>query len=130
MCAMASNSYDWDLRNKGDITPKIKKQPFFDFFRFSRKLSIRFERDFLQSLYALLGSYVCTGFKFVCLRFEKLRQNQPKNDQKRRPFLDFSNFRRKYPYDSNEIFYLLWSYVSQSIKIVKLGCELVRRNKT
>ena len=49
-CAKASKSYGWDVRNIAKISPKMaKKQPFFDFFRFSQKLSIRFERKFLQS---------------------------------------------------------------------------------
>ena len=44
-CAKASKSYGWDVRNIAKISPKMaKKQPFFDFFRFSQKLSIRFER--------------------------------------------------------------------------------------
>ena len=38
-----------------------KKQPFFDFFRFSQKLSIRFERNFLQIFYTILESYMCNG---------------------------------------------------------------------
>ena len=38
----------WDVRNIAIISPKMaKKQPFFDFFRFSQQLSIRFERNFL-----------------------------------------------------------------------------------
>ena len=46
-CAKASKSYGWDVRNIAKISPKMaKKQPFFDFFRFSQKLSIRFERNF------------------------------------------------------------------------------------
>ena len=43
-CAKASKSYGLDVRNIAKISPKMaKKQPFFDFFRFSQKLSIRFE---------------------------------------------------------------------------------------
>ena len=43
-CAKASKSYGLDVRNIAKISPKVaKKQPFFDFFRFSQKLSIRFE---------------------------------------------------------------------------------------
>ena len=38
-CAKASKSYGWDVRNIAKISPKMaKKQPFFDFFRFSQKL--------------------------------------------------------------------------------------------
>ena len=53
-CAKASKSYGWDVRNIAKISPKmVKKQPFFDFFRFSQKLSIRFERNFLQIFYTI-----------------------------------------------------------------------------
>ena len=53
-CAKASKSYGWDVRNIAKISPKMaKKQPFFDFFRFSQKLSIRFERNFLQLFYTM-----------------------------------------------------------------------------
>ena len=62
-CAKASKSYGWDVRNIAKISPKMaKKQTFFDFFRFSQKLSIRFERNFLQLLfYTILESYMCNG---------------------------------------------------------------------
>ena len=65
-CAKASKSYGWDVRNIAKISPKMaKKQPFFDFFRFSQKLSIRFERNFLQLFYTILESYMCNGIKIV-----------------------------------------------------------------
>ena len=76
---MASKSYGWDVRNIAKISPKMaKKQPFFDFFRFSQKLSIRFERNFLQIFYTILESYMCNGIKIVWLGCEK----QPKLAQK------------------------------------------------
>ena len=79
-CAMASKSYDWVVRNIAKISPKMaEKQPFFDFFRFSQKLSIRFERTFLQVFYTILESYMCNGIKIVCLGCEKHSQNLPKN---------------------------------------------------
>ena len=75
---MASKSYGWDVRNIAKISPKMaKKQPFFD-FRFSQKLSIRFERNFLQIFYTILESYMCNGIKIVWLGCEK----QPKLAQK------------------------------------------------
>ena len=53
-CSMASKLLDWDLRNIVKISPKMtRKQPFLDFFRFSQKLFIRFERKFLQSFYII-----------------------------------------------------------------------------
>ena len=67
-CAKPSKSYGWDVRNIAKISPKMaKKQPFFDFFRFSQKLSIRFERNFLQLFYTILESYMCNGIKIVWL---------------------------------------------------------------
>ena len=81
-CAKASQSYGWDVRNIAKISPKMaKKQPFFD-FRFSQKLSIRFERNFLQSFYTILWSFMCNFIKFVWLGCEKHSQNWPKNGQK------------------------------------------------
>ena len=75
-CAKPSKSYGWDVRNIAKISPKMaKKQPFFDFFRFSQKLSIRFERNFLQLLYTILESYMCNGIKIVWLGCEKHSQN-------------------------------------------------------
>ena len=67
-CAKASKSYGLDVRNIAKFSPKMaKKQPFFDFFRFSQKLSIRFERNFLQLFYTILESYMCNGIKIVWL---------------------------------------------------------------
>ena len=54
----------------------------FHFFRFSQKLSIRFERDFLQLFFTILESYMCNGIKIVwlgCEKQPKLAQNWPKN---------------------------------------------------
>ena len=74
-CAKASKSYGWDVRNIAKISPKMaKKQSFFDFFRFSQKLSIRFERNFLQLFYTILESYMCNGIKIIWLGCEKHSQ--------------------------------------------------------
>ena len=74
-CAKTSKSYGWDVRNIAKISPKMaKKQPFFDFFRFSQKLSIRFERNFLQSFYTIFWSFMCNFIKFVWLGCEKHSQ--------------------------------------------------------
>ena len=75
-CAKVSKSCGLDVRNIAKISPKMaKKQPFFDFFRFSQKLSIRFERNFLQLFYTILESYMCNGIKIVWLGCEKHSQN-------------------------------------------------------
>ena len=81
------------MRNIAKFSPKMaKKQPFFDFFRFSQKLSIRFERNFLQLFYTILESYMCNFIKFVWLGCEKHSQIQPKNGQKNSHFSIFSIF--------------------------------------
>ena len=92
---MASKSYDWDVRNIAKISPKMaKKQSFFDIFRFSQKLSIRFERNFLQLFYTILESYMCNGIKIVWRGCEKHSQNWPKIGQKN-SFFNFFRFSQK-----------------------------------
>ena len=122
---MASKSYGWDVRNIAKISPKMaKKQPFFDFFRFSQKLSIRFERNFLQLFYTILESYMCNGIKIVWLGCEKHSQNLAK----KQPFFDFFRCSQKLSirFERNflQLFYtILESYSCNGIKIVGLGCE-------
>ena len=78
-----------------------KKTPFFDLFRFSQKLFIRFKRNFLQLFYTILESYMCNGIKIVRLRCEKY---SPKMAKKQSFFDFFFDFLKNCPYDSNEIF--------------------------
>ena len=100
---MASKSYGWDVRNIAKIRPKMaKKQPIFDFFRFSQKLSIRFERNFLQSFYTISESYMCNGIKIVCgWDVRNIAKFSPKM-AKKQSFFDFFDFLKNCPYDSNE----------------------------
>ena len=66
LCAFKMNSYGWDVRNIAKISPKMAKNSNFSiFFRFSQKLFIRFERNFLQSLYTTIKSVMCNGIKLV-----------------------------------------------------------------
>ena len=86
---MASKSFGWDVRNIAKISPKtVKKQSFFEIFRFSRKLSIRFERNFLQFFYTILESYMCNGIKIVCWDVRNRAKISPKM-AKKQPFFDF-----------------------------------------
>ena len=106
-----------------------KKQPFFDFFRFSQKLSIRFERNFLQLFYTILECYMCNGIKIVWLGCEK---HSPKM-AKKQPFFDFFRFSQKLSIRSErnflQLFYtILESYMCNGIKIVWLGCEKQPKN--
>ena len=74
-CAMASKSYDWNVRKIAKISPKIaQKQPFFDFFDFLKNCPYD-SNEILQSFYTIVGSYVCNGIKIVQLRCEKHGQN-------------------------------------------------------
>ena len=76
LCAISINSHSWDVRNIAKINPKMaKKQSFFDFFRFSQKLSIRFERNFAQSFYTIKWSFMCNFIKLAWLGCEKHSQN-------------------------------------------------------
>ena len=92
---MASKSYGWDVRNIAKFSPKMdKKQSFFDFFRFPQKVSLRFERNFLQSFYTILESYISKGIKIVWLGCEKHSQTYPNTHNsytmaKKQPFFDF-----------------------------------------
>ena len=132
-CAKASKSYGWDVRNIAKISPKMaKKQPFFDFFRFSQKLSIRFERNFLQLFYTILESYMCNGIKIVWLGCVNIANISPKMTKKQ-PFFDFFRFSQKLSirFERNflQIFYtILESYMCNGIKIVWLGCEKHSQN--
>ena len=127
---MASKSYGWDVRNIAKISPKMaKKQPFFDFFRFSQKLSIRFERNFLQIFYTILESYMCNGIKIVWLGCEKHSQNLPKNGQKTAIFRFSQKLSIRFERNFLQIFYtILESYMCNGIKIVWLGCEKHSQN--
>ena len=109
-----------------------KKHPFFDFFRFSQKLSTRFEGKSLQSFHTKLESFKRNGIKIVWLECEKYSQSSPKNGQKQ-PFFDFfrlplklsTRFTRK----SLQSFHTkLESYMRNGIKIVWLGCKKHSQN--
>ena len=78
---MASNSYGWDVRNISQNQPKNgQKQPFFNFFRFSQKVFERFERNFLQSFYAIIWSYECNFNKLVWLGIKRDRRQKTTAD--------------------------------------------------
>ena len=123
---MTSKSYGWDMRNIAKISPKMaKKQPFFDFFRFSQKLSIRFERNFLQIFYTILESYMCNGIKIVWLGCEKHSQNYPKNGQKRAIF----RLQKKRPKPTPLPHMRLWFFKPKSLKFpmkLRLGTLINR----
>ena len=122
---MASKSYGWDVNNIAKISPKMaKKQPFFDFFRFSQKLSIRFERNFLQLFYTTLESYMCNGIKIVWLGYEKHSQKWPKNSQFSTFFGFLKNCSIRFERNFLQLFYaILESYMCNFIKFVWLECE-------
>ena len=58
-------SYDWNVRNIANISPKMTKNGhFWTFYDFLKNFK-RLEQNFLQSFYATLGSYVCNDIKIV-----------------------------------------------------------------
>ena len=130
---MASKSYGSDVRNIAKISPKMaKKQPFFDFYRFSQKLFLRFERNFLQIFYTILESYMCNGSKSYFWDVRNIAKISPKM-AKKQPFFDFFRFSQKLSirFERNflQIFYTkLKSYMCNGIKIVWLGCEKHSQN--
>ena len=94
LCVISLSSYCWHVRSIAKINAKLaKKQPFFDFFWFSQKLSIRFERNFVQFFYTILWSFVCIFTKL--LGCEKRKQNYPKKGQKTAFFSTFFWFLQK-----------------------------------
>ena len=127
-CAKASKSYDWIVRNIAKISPKMAKdQPFFDFFRFSQKLSIRFERNFLQLFYTILESYMCNGIKIVglgCEKHSQISQKWPKNGHFSTFFDCLKNCLYDFSRNFSQSFYTQRGpWVRKGIEIVWLECE-------
>ena len=109
---MASKSYGWDARNIAKISTKMaKKQSFFDFFRFSQKP--------VHTIQTKISTVILHHVRVLYVQWH---QN----------FLIFAKtvhtIRTK---TSTVIFYtIVWSYVCNFNKFVKLGLERVRRKKT
>ena len=93
LCAMSSKPFDCDLTNIVKSSPKVtKKQPVLNILQLFQILALQFERNFLQSIYTILGSYVCNGFKIVFLWSHKHSKKESKNDQKTTSFDLFTSF--------------------------------------
>ena len=108
-----------------------KKRPFSYFFRFSQKLSIRFERNFVQLFYIMLESYMCKGIKIVWLGCEKHSQSYSKNGKKVHflTFFDFLKLFIRFERNFPQLFYTIFeSCMCNDIKIVWLGCEKHSQN--
>ena len=122
------------LRKLAQKWPKLaQKQSFFDFFQFSQKLSIRFERNFPQSFFTILESYMCNGIKIVWLGCEKHSQIQPKIDQKTVIFHFFLSIFSKTVHTirtkfSTVILHHIMVLFVHFIKFVWLGCEKHSQN--
>ena len=90
---MTSKLYGWDVRNIAKISPKMaKKLSFFDFIRFSQKLSLRFERNFLQSFYTILWSLCAISSNSYGWDVRNLAKFSPNMDKKKQSFSIFSIF--------------------------------------
>ena len=94
-CAKASKSYGWDMRNIAKISSKMaKKQPFFDFFRFSQKLSIR-SNEYFYSYSTPYESPICAmASKSYGWDVRNIAKITPKM-AKKQPFFDFFRFSQK-----------------------------------
>ena len=82
----------------------VKKQSFFDFFRFSRKLSIRFKRIFFRNstpYYGPLCAISLSSDGWDVRNIAKINQRGPKINR----FSFFFDFHENCQYDSNEISY-------------------------
>ena len=66
-------------RHQNRLTGMWETAIFRFLFRFSQKLSIRFERNFLQPFYTIIWSYVCNFNKFVW----RIRASQREKDLRR-----------------------------------------------
>ena len=87
------------------FSPKmVKKQSLFDFFRFSRKLSIPFERFFYShstSYYCPLCAISLNSDGWDVRNIAKIKRRGTKNQ----PVFDYFDFHKNCPFDSNEFLY-------------------------
>ena len=117
MCAMTSRPFDWDLKNMNWIDQESVN---FELFQFFQRLSTRFERNFLQPFYTLLGTYVCNEINIVRLGFKK-----PPKLTKKQPFVNFSIFSKTVVTTRTKLSPAIWhyvgAYVCNEINIVRLG---------
>ena len=85
-CSKASKLYDWNVgniakisRKTAKISPKTAKispkTAIFRLFSIFSKTVHTIERNFLQSFYTILESYMCNGIKIVWLGCGKHSQN-------------------------------------------------------
>ena len=104
-CAKASKSYDWNVRNKAKIMPQMdKKQPFSTFLAFLKTCSHNLDKISF-SIYTPHKSPIC---KMVSKLYDwdvrNITKISPKM-AKQQPLLDFFDFLKDCPYDSNETYY-------------------------
>ena len=87
------------------FSPKmVKKQSFFDFFRFSRKLSIPFERFFYSHSTSYFGPLCAISLNsdgWDVRNIAKIKRRGTKNQ----PVFDYFDFHKNCPFDSNEFLY-------------------------
>ena len=113
------------------MAKKSPKTVFFDYFRFSKKQSMRFDQNFLQSFYTILWSFMCNFMKFAWLGCEKhsqnLSQKWPKNSRFS-TFLIFAKLSVRFERNFVQSFYTkIWSLVCNFIKFVLLGCKNIAK---
>ena len=102
---MASKSYGWDVRNITKISPKMaKKQSFFDFFDFRKNCQYN-SNEFLYSASTLYYGPLCSmSLNSYGWDVRNITKINPKM-AKKQSFVDFFDFRKNCPYNSNEFLY-------------------------
>ena len=105
-CAKASKSYGWDMRNIAKISPKMaKKQSFFNFFfDFLKNCPYDSNEIFYSHSTPYYGPFSAISLNSYGWDVRNIAKINPKM-AKKQPFSTFFDFRKKYPYDSNEILY-------------------------
>ena len=105
ICAMASKSFTWDVRNLAKISPKkAKKRTFFISFRFSQNCpydSNEIVYSHSTPYYGPLCAISLSSYGWVVRNIVKINPKMAKNSR----LSTFFDFRKNCPYDSNEILY-------------------------
>ena len=63
------------------ISQNMNRKPILDVYQIFSKLSLRFKRKFLQSLYTISRSYLGNGIEIVWVGSVKHSQKLPRSDQ-------------------------------------------------
>ena len=102
---MASKSYDWDVRNIANISPKWPKNSHFSFFfDFLKNCPYDSNESFYSHSTPYYGSLCAFSLNSYGWDVRNIAKINPKM-AKKQPFFGFFDFCKNCPYDSNEILY-------------------------